>query len=184
MTVVTLLRLENERTMALQRSPTIQEFRRNRLTAPGIHHRAPRRVFSQMSQSAEAYGDQQNREDSNGPAFPALLTFACHKRKRQQDNKSNGGTNQQDGRLRRGRKEREQSIQPQEEKIGTRGGLNDRRIRLAAGTKGTKMNRANGNRNKNEPGEHNVFPHRLGHEWYALLMSEFVIFLHVRGAPN
>ena len=141
-------------------------------------------MFSQMSQSAEAYGDQQNREDSNGPAFPALLTFACHKWKRQQDKDSDDGTNQKDGRLSRGRKEREQSIQPQEEKIGTWGGLNNRRIWLAAGTKGTKMNRTNSNCNKNEPGEQNVFPHCLGYERHTLLVREFAIFLHVRGAPN
>src|SRR3981189_1637519 len=46
MTVVALLGLENERTMALEGRPTMQEFRRNRLTAPGIHYRAPRCVLS------------------------------------------------------------------------------------------------------------------------------------------
>src|SRR5216684_3319571 len=99
MTVVTLLGLENERAVTLQCRPAMQEFNRDRLTAPGIHHRAPRCVLSQMSQSTEAYGDQQNREHGNWSAPPALLTFACYKWKRQQDNDSDGGTNQQDGRL-------------------------------------------------------------------------------------
>jgi len=99
MTVVTLLGLENQRTMALQCCAAMEEFRRNRQAAPGVHHRAPRCVLCQMSQSAETYGDQQNREHRNRPAFPALFPFACYKRKRQQDNDSDGRTNQQDGRL-------------------------------------------------------------------------------------
>src|SRR6266852_9901304 len=184
MTVVTLLRLKNERTMALQCRPAMQEFSRNRLAAPGVHHRAPGCVLGQMSQSAEAYGDQQNREYRNRPAFPALLPFACYKRKRQQDNDSDGRTNQQDGRLGRRGQEREQSIQPQKEEVGTWGGLNDRRIRLAAWTKGTKMNRTNSNRNKNETGEENVLPYRLRHERHTLLVRESPIFLQIRGAPN
>src|SRR5216684_2695128 len=46
MTVVTLLGLEDQRTMALQGRPMLQEFSRNRLAAPGVHYRAPRRVLS------------------------------------------------------------------------------------------------------------------------------------------
>src|ERR1700722_20235352 len=45
-TVVTLLGLENESIVALQGGPAMQDLRRNRLTAPGIHHRAPGCVLS------------------------------------------------------------------------------------------------------------------------------------------
>src|ERR1700722_6552729 len=137
-----------------------------------------------MSQSAEADGDQQNREHSNWSALPALLPFACDKRKRQQDNDSDGGTNQQDGSFGRWRQEREQRIEPQKEEIRTRGGLNDCRIRLAARAKGTKVNSANSNCKKNETGEQNVLPYCIRHERDALFVCEFVIFLHVRGAAD
>src|ERR1700688_1779013 len=137
-----------------------------------------------MSQSAETYCDQQNREHGNRSALPAFLPFACDKRKSQQDNDSDGGADQENGRLGRWRQEREQSVQPQKEKVGTRGGLNDCRIRLTARTKGTEMNRANSNRNKYETGEKDVLPYRLGHERYALLMSKLTIFLHVSGASD
>src|SRR5258708_6761952 len=45
MAVVTLLRLKDKRTLMLKRSMGLQELRRNRLTAPGVHHRTPRRVL-------------------------------------------------------------------------------------------------------------------------------------------
>src|SRR6266852_2722209 len=184
MTVVTLFGLKNECTMALQCRPAPQQFSRNRLAAPGIHHRTPGRVLTQVCQSAEGYCDQQNREHSNWPALPALLAFTRYKRKGQQDNDSDGRTSQKNGCLGRWRQERKQSIQPQKEEVGTRGGLNDRRIWLAAWTKGTKMNRTNSNCNKNETGEENVLPYRLRHERHSLLVREFLIFLQIRGAPN
>lgn len=83
MTVVTLLCLKDECSVALQRRSALQEFWRNRLAAPRIHDRAPRRVLSQVCQSAESYCDQQNRENRNRPAPPALLAFACDEGKRQ-----------------------------------------------------------------------------------------------------
>ena len=83
-----------------------------------------------------------------------------------------------------GGKKREQRIQPQKEEVGTRGSLNNRRIRLAAWTERTKINRASSNRKKNETGEEDVLPHRARHERHAFLMGEFVIFLQVGGAAN
>src|SRR4029077_6028396 len=95
MTVVTLLSLKDECTPTLQGRPPLQEFRRNWLAAPGIHHGAPGGVLGQMSQGAEGYCDQQNREHCNWPPLPALLTFACYKRERHQDNDADGRSNQQ-----------------------------------------------------------------------------------------
>src|ERR1700747_2162224 len=111
-----------------------------------------------MSQSAEGYCDQKNREHGNWPAFPALLAFACDKRKRQENNDSDGRTNQEDGGLGSRGQEREERIQPQKEEVRTWGGLNNCRIRLSPWTEGTKMNRANSNRNKNETGKQYVLP--------------------------
>src|SRR5258708_4449740 len=105
MTVVTLLDLEHKRTVTLQCRTAMQEFGWNRLAAPGIHHRTPWRVLSQMSQCAQPNGDQENCEHRDGPPLPALLAFTGNEWKRKQDNDSDGGTDEQNGRLGRGRQE-------------------------------------------------------------------------------
>src|SRR5438445_10482099 len=137
-----------------------------------------------MSQCAESNCDQKYREHRNWPALPALLAFACYKRKRQEDNDADGGTNQENGRLGCWGQERQQSIQPQKEEVRARSCLDDRRIWLAARTEGTKMNRANGNRNQNEAGEQDVLPDSVRHERHTLLVRQLVILVHVGGAPN
>jgi len=60
--------------------------------------------------------------------------------------------------------EGEQRIQPQKEKVRPRSSLDNRRIRPAARTKGTKIDRADSDRKKNETGEQYVLPHRARHE--------------------
>ena len=68
----------NERALAFQSGASVQILEWNRLAAPGIHHRAPRCVLTEMSERTESYCDQQNREDSNRPALPTLLAFPCY----------------------------------------------------------------------------------------------------------
>src|SRR5437879_546710 len=46
------------------------------------------------------------------------------------------------------------------------------------------MNRADSDRKKNAAGEEDVLPHRVRHERHALLVSQFLIFLQVRGAAD
>src|ERR1700746_867886 len=106
-----------------------------------------------MSQSAKSHCDQQNCEHSNWPAPPTLLPFAGYKRKRHEHKDCQGRTKQEDRGFSRWGQEREESIQPQEEEVRAWSRLDDRRIRLASWTKGTKLNRAECNRNQNETGE-------------------------------
>src|SRR5258705_1105809 len=184
MTVVTLLSLKNECTPTLQGRSPLQEFRRNRLAAPGIHHGAPGRVLSQMSQGAEHYCDQQNHENCDWPPLPALLTFACYKRERQQDNDADGRTNQQYRGLGGWGQEREESIKPQKEEVGMWRGLNNGRVWLAAWTKGAEIHRAHSDRQKDKTGEQYVLPHRIRHEWHTLQMRQLAIFLEIGVAPD
>src|ERR1700693_84217 len=137
-----------------------------------------------MSQSAEGYCDQQNREHGNWPALPAFLTFACYKRKRQENNDSDGGTYQQNRCLGRRGQEREQRIQPQKEEVRTRGRLNNGRVRVAARTEGAKIDRARSDREKNETGEKDVLPNSTRHERHTLRTRQLVILLQVRGAAD
>src|SRR2546426_1455600 len=137
-----------------------------------------------MRHSTESHRDQQNREHGNRSAPPAFLTFACEERKRQQHDDSDGRTNEQYRCLRRRGQKREQRIEPKKEKVGTRSSLNNRRIRLAAWSEGAKIDRASSNRKKDETGKQDIFPRCVREERHTLLMSEFLIFLQIRGAPN
>src|SRR5207245_2901915 len=80
MTVVTLLGLKNQRTLAFQGCASVNILWRNRLAAPCVHDRAPGRVLAQMRHSTESHRDQENREHGNRSACPALLTFAREER--------------------------------------------------------------------------------------------------------
>src|ERR1700675_1933265 len=137
-----------------------------------------------MLHRAERHGDQENCEHGNRSAPPAFFTFSGEEWKREKYDDSDGGTDQQYRCLRGRGQEREQRIYPKKEEVGVRGSLNNGWIRLAARTKGAKINRARGDRKKDKAGKRYVFPHRARHERYALLMRQLAVFLHVRGAPN
>src|SRR5271165_3526401 len=83
MAVATLLGLENQSASALERRAFLQIFGRDRHAAPCVHHRTPGRMQAQLRQTAQHYRNQQNRENGNGAALPALLTFAGDKREQQ-----------------------------------------------------------------------------------------------------
>src|SRR5262245_40257213 len=83
MAVVALLGLKDQRTLAFQCRALRQIFRWNRLTAPCIHHRTPRRVASYVGERAECNDGQQNYKNCNRAPSPALLTFTRHEWKRE-----------------------------------------------------------------------------------------------------
>src|SRR4029077_8813549 len=95
-----------------------------------------------------------------------------------------GRSNQQYGCLGGWGQEREESIGPQKEKAGTWGSLNYGRIWLATWTKGTEIQRAHSDRQKDEAGEQYVLPHRIRDERHTLLMRQLAIFLEVGVAPD
>ncbi len=141
-------------------------------------------MHAQLRESAERDRDQQDREHGNRPAPPALLAFAGEKGKPEQHDDRDDRSDQQQRCFRRRRQERKHRIEPQEEEIGRRRGLNDRRIRLAARTEGAEKDGAGGDRKKNDAGKHDVLPDGVGHEGLAVSVRQLVILLQIRRAPN
>ena len=74
-------------------------------------------------------------------------------------------------------------IEPQEEVIRPRHGLNDRRIRLARRTEGTKKDGAGGNREQNDSRKNDVLPDRVRNEGHASC-GQCVVFPQVGRAPH
>src|SRR6266481_9275096 len=89
MAVVTLFGLKNESALVLQRSSILEVFAGDRLAAPRVHYRTPRRVLSQMRQSPKRYSRHQDHQNGNWPAFPTLLAFTGKEREQQKDGNSN-----------------------------------------------------------------------------------------------
>src|SRR5271170_7436543 len=184
MTVMALLRLEYQRTPALESRPAIEILRWNRQAAPRVHHGAPRSVFGQMSQSAQRDRNDQNCQDRDWPALPTLLTLARNEWQPQQHDDSNGGADQQYRRLSRRRQKGQQRIQPQEEEVWTRSGLDNRGVGLAAGTEGPQVNCTEGDRKQYKTGKYDIFPDRARHERHAVFLYQLVVLLNVGGSAH
>src|SRR5690242_19633237 len=73
--IAALLQLEHDRPLPLERASPLEVSRWNGLAAPGVHHRAPRRVGAEVREAAERHRDEHDREDGDGPPPPALLAF-------------------------------------------------------------------------------------------------------------
>src|SRR5579863_5961341 len=95
-TVMTLLRLENQSSLEFKRSAVFQVLRGNRLTAPCAHYRAPWGVFSKMCQLAKRHRRHQNHEHSNRPASPALFALSREEWQQKQDEDANYRSDKQD----------------------------------------------------------------------------------------
>ena len=59
----------------------LQEFRRDGVATPGIHHRTPGSVAGKIREGAERDGDEENDENSDRAAAPTFFAFAEDKRK-------------------------------------------------------------------------------------------------------
>ena len=77
------------------------------------------------------------------------------------------GRNQQGRSLHLRRQEGQHGIEPEEEEVGTRHGLNDGRIRLAARAKGTEEEGAGHHGKQEDCRKDGVFPRGIGHEGNA-----------------
>ena len=76
MAVVALFRLKYERSLSLQGRTPLQVLRWNRFAALRVHHRTPWSIPGQVRESSQRDGHEQDCENRNGPALPALLAFA------------------------------------------------------------------------------------------------------------
>src|SRR5216684_1764137 len=108
--VAALLELQDERSVSLERAAAVQVLLRDRFSAPRVHHRAPRRVPAEMSETAERHSGQQDGQHCDGPALPALLAFAGEEGKREQHAETDRRADQQDRCFRRGWKIGQQRI--------------------------------------------------------------------------
>src|SRR5450755_1608830 len=169
MTVVALLFLENQRALPLERCSMDQILLGYWHGTPGIHDRTPRRIPCKVRKCSQRNRYQQNREHRDGPALPALFTFARNKRKKQKRADSEDRTDEQGGGFHRGRQEREHRIEPQEKEIRARGRLDDRGIGLPRRPKRSQENGTSRNAKQYESRKEKVFPNRRRNERNAVL---------------
>src|SRR5437899_358054 len=108
--------------------------------------------------------------------MPALLTFTRVKRKGCKSCDSQHGGDQEKRCLQAGRKIRQYCVKPQEEEVGFRCSLNDRRIRLPSRSVRSKHGSTNGDRRENGRREEGVLPNSSRYEWPPVLLRQFVIF--------
>ena len=181
MAVVTLLDLKNQRALPLERRAVFQKFGGDGNPTPRVHHGTPRRVLSQVRECSKRYRRQEDSQDREGPAAPALLAFTCEKWQQQESKKPDDGTDQQRRSFHRGRKVREKCIKPQKKEIRARRGLNNGGIRRTRRTERAEVIRAEGQRKKNQGREKKILPDRIRHEWHSVLLRQLVIFLQVCG---
>src|SRR5207245_1921602 len=125
-----LLRLEDERAVPFERGASLEVFLRNRLAAPRVHHGAPGRVRAETRQRPPCHRDEKYGENGDRTASPALLAFAGEKRQRDEKRDADGRRDQQERSFGRGRQIREDGVEPPEEEVWFRRGLDDRAGRL------------------------------------------------------
>src|SRR5258708_27122867 len=99
MAVATLLGLENERALPLERSRAMHKFLRHGVAAPGVHIRTPLRIASEMGECSQDYGDQQNRQNSDWPPAPTLFPFSRKKWQQNKKRDNDYGANEESRRL-------------------------------------------------------------------------------------
>ena len=137
-----------------------------------------------MGESAQSYGDEENRNNSNGAATPTFFSFAENKRQSEKSQNGQDRADEQRGSFHFRGKQREQCVNPEEEIVGTRSGLNDGGIGTSGWTEGTEVSGNEGKRDKNTGAEENVFVNGGWHEGDAVRFDEFVILLLVSGFTN
>src|ERR1700751_3687183 len=115
MAVATLLGLQNQRTLPLERGCAMQKSRWYGIATPRVHVRTPRRITSQMGECSEDYGDQQNRQNSDWPPAPTLFPFSRKKWQQNKKRDNHYGANQESWRLHGRRQVGQQNVQSQEE---------------------------------------------------------------------
>src|SRR5215471_1492917 len=176
MAVTTLLRLKDQRSLSFKRGRVMNVSIRHGISTPSTHMRAPRCKPGKMSKCPERNRDQRYGQNRDRSSLPTLFTFARKEWKKQQTSNDHDRTDQQYWCFERRRKQREQSVKPQEKIIRLGHSLDDCRIRLASWSKWAEVQRARGNRQDNECRKEHVFPDGVGNEWRPLFLRKRVIF--------
>src|SRR5712692_2089066 len=180
--VAALFDLKNECSLPFKGGRAMQKSLGHGIAAPGVHVRAPGSESSEMGKCPKRYRDEQDGQDGDRPPAPALFPFPREERQKKQSCNHDDRADEKCWSLKRRGKQREQGIEPQKEVIGLRHCLNDRRVGTTGWTEGTEVQRAAGYSQKDERCEEQVLPDRVGNEWRAILLGQFVIFICV-GRP-
>src|SRR4029453_3842181 len=125
MAVAALLDLEDQRALSLEGGRTLEESRRHRIAAPGIHVWAPGGELGQACERPQRHRDEQDGEDRDRTPAPALLAFAGEERKQEQGDDADDGSEEEHRRLQGRGKQREQRIEPEEEVVRAGGARDD-----------------------------------------------------------
>ena len=167
--VAALLRLKHERALPLERGRPAQHRLGNGIAAPGVHVRTPRRELGEARERPERDGDQQDGQDRDRPSPPALLALAGEEGQQQKRDDDDHRPDQERRRLERRRQQREQRVEPQEEVVRLRHGLDDRRIGSAGRPERSRSTRAHAaTASSTTAGEEQVLPDRVRHERRAV----------------
>src|SRR6266567_1396309 len=184
MAVTALLYLKYQRALTLQCGCAMHEPVRHRITAPRIHVRAPRRKLSHARKGPECDGNQQHGENRDRPPLPAFFSFAGKKGQEDQCDDRHRWDDEKKWRLHRRRKQRQQSVKPQEKVIRLRGGLDNRRIRLSGRSKRTEVEGTGGDGQNDEPREEQILPNCIRNEGRTFALRKRVIVAFIGGALN
>src|SRR5579862_7572308 len=102
--------------------------------------------------------------------MPAFFALSRVKGKRQEKSDANQRCGQNERRLKARRQIRKNSVEPQEEEIRLRRGLDDRGIRLSCRTVGPEDRSTHCNRREYSGGKDHVFPKRSGNKRNSILV--------------
>src|SRR5712692_1089167 len=182
--VAALLDLKNECSLPFKGGCAMQKLLGHGIAAPGVHVRAPGSESSEMRKCPKRYRDEQDGQDGDRPPAPALFPFPREERQKKQSCNHDDRADEKCWSLKRRGKQREQAIEPQKEVIGLRHCLNDRRVGTTGWTEGTEVQRAGGYGQKDERCEEHVLPDRVGNEWRAILLRQFMIFVNISGLAD
>ncbi len=119
-----------------------------------------------------------------GRRLRLFLAFPGDKWERHQHGQRDRRSNQQRGCFHRRRKQAQHRVEPEENIIRPRRGLDDGGIGRAARSEGTEVDRAHGNREQDEAGEKQILGDCAGDKRHAFFARQVVIFPHVGRATD
>src|ERR1700741_1683496 len=140
MAVAALLGLEDKCALAFEGSPAVQETLWHGIAAPRIHVWAPGCVSRKVCERAQRYGDEENRQDGDGPPAPAFFSFPGKKRQEEQTDDHKHWADEKRWSFKRWGQQREQRVEPNEKIVGPWRGLNNGWIRPAGRSEWPEVN--------------------------------------------
>src|SRR5579863_3989144 len=168
MTVMTLLGLEDQRTLKLKRRKSADESCRNRIASPGIHYWTPRRLACKICERPERDGNQENRQYCDWAPLPVLFAFTRKEWEAKQNDHSDDRTDQDNRSFERWWKQRQEGIHPKKEKVRPGCGLYNPRVGLAGRTEWPEIEGTRCDGEENYPRKDRIFPDAIGHKRHPL----------------